>query len=403
MSNFVCHVREGLDAKQRRRWHEACEGKAIYEHENEPYCVLHLPRKDKQAKFEQALGSKLARKDYNVRGAYFPHDVKRFKGHEFDADENFAGAIFRGHANFRKTIFRGEADFSRAIFDGEADFRRATFEGSVEFKEPTASWYPSGSERYSFNARVNFSMATFEKRARFIGHRLFDTRQKRVTFRDALIEKPENFSLDGVALRPSWFIDANVQRFRFTNVKWPPLENRRKDAIDAEVDAIGDRRDVNTQDKERRKDLLAVLARTCRELSANAEDNRDYTNANEFHYWSMEAVRKQGWSRSWPIITLYWVLSGYGVRAVRAFWVLFGICVAFAVSYTLLGLPELKNFWTALGYSLGALARLNLIPRPDPATYPVFQFLVIVEGLLGPLQIALLVLAIRRKVMRSGS
>jgi len=47
---------------------------------------------------------------------------------------------------------------------------------------------------------------------------------------------------------------------------------------------------------------------------------------------------------------------------------------------------------------LGAVARLN--PEPRPTEPGLFQSLVIVEGLLGPLQIALLALAVRRKVMR---
>jgi hypothetical protein len=49
-------------------------------------------------------------------------------------------------------------------------------------------------------------------------------------------------------------------------------------------------------------------------------------------------------------------------------------------------------------YSLSALVRLN--PRPQSEELNWFQTLVTVEGILGPLQIALLVLAIRRKVMR---
>jgi hypothetical protein len=49
-------------------------------------------------------------------------------------------------------------------------------------------------------------------------------------------------------------------------------------------------------------------------------------------------------------------------------------------------------------YSLGAVARLNPEPRPDGPN--LFQFLVIGEGLVGPLQLGLLFLAIRRQVMR---
>jgi hypothetical protein len=133
----------------------------------------------------------------------------------------------------------------------------------------------------------------------------------------------------------------------------------------------------------------------------------------------MDAARKGNWSffkdltwrdllkwESWPAIarhfglitTLYWALSGYGVRAARAFWVLVVICAAFAALYMMFGPPKLQDLGQAVVYSLGAVARLN--PEPRPTEPGLFQFLVIVEGLLGPLQIALLLLAIRRKVMR---
>ena len=49
-------------------------------------------------------------------------------------------------------------------------------------------------------------------------------------------------------------------------------------------------------------------------------------------------------------------------------------------------------------YSLSALARLN--SRPPSEELDLFNTLVIIEGIIGPLQIALFVLAVRRKVMR---
>jgi len=143
----------------------------------------------------------------------------------------------------------------------------------------------------------------------------------------------------------------------------------------------------------------------------NAEENREYPTANEFHYWSMEAQRKEGWSRIGFVATLYWALSGYGERPRRAFWVLVGIWLVFAALYLLLA--DTAPFWVfsasdvwqgidyarqAGVYSVTALARLN--PEPKPEELGWFQTLVTLEGILGPLQIALFLLAVRRKVMR---
>ena len=142
----------------------------------------------------------------------------------------------------------------------------------------------------------------------------------------------------------------------------------------------------------------------------NAEENRDFPTANEFQYWSMEAQRKEGWSRLGLIATLYWALSGYGERPLKAFGVLMGIYAVFAVLYMLLpsspfsvlSASDVCEYSGCIGqaaaYSLSALARL--LPAEPKLSPGLFQFLVTFEGLLGPLQIALFLLAVRRRVMR---
>jgi hypothetical protein len=142
----------------------------------------------------------------------------------------------------------------------------------------------------------------------------------------------------------------------------------------------------------------------------NAEENREFPTANEFHYWSMEAQRKEGWSRLGFIATLYWASSGYGERPWRALGVLLGLCGAFAAIYMLLPSSPFSAFsysevceyagciGQAAAYSLSALARLT--PTEPKLSPGLFQVLVTLEGLLGPLQIALFLLAVRRKVMR---
>jgi hypothetical protein len=265
-------------------------------------------------------------------------------------------------------------------------------------------------------------------------------------------------------LRPGWFVNADVRKVDFTNVKWYGMPGGIEGTLVEEIDALKARgvKWAHTR-----------LAQACRRLSANAEDNREYPLANEFHYWSTDALRKESWDDFTPIrknwlrverryglittlrwvwrvrsrrrlsrprgqfgliTTLYWALSGYGVRAGRAFGVLVIVWAVFAILYMLLGQRELRVFspevwWLpsilagfpafvpseldlfsvrsigqgmrhigqAMVYSLSTLARLNPEPKPHPG---LFQFLVTIEGILGPLQIALLALAIRVKVMR---
>ena len=134
---------------------------------------------------------------------------------------------------------------------------------------------------------------------------------------------------------------------------------------------------------------------------------------------------RETWKRIWDrepfglINTMYGALCGYGVRPLKAFVVLISMSLLFAVFYScpwfeaphslqaFEGLPfgvywggpldYLGYFLRTEIYSIGALARLNPEPKPTPG---LFQALVIIAGILGPVQIALFLLAVRRKVMR---
>jgi hypothetical protein len=153
-----------------------------------------------------------------------------------------------------------------------------------------------------------------------------------------------------------------------------------------------------------------LLAKDCRALSINAEENRDYPTANEFHYWSMEAQRKEipgSAFAPWKLIWWYWLLSGYSERHVRAVVWLVVILVGFAALYMLLGLVEVQENTPAglLGagleaivYSLGVMTRLGTDSQSSESV--LVRSLIILEGVLGPFQIALFALALRRRFMR---
>ena len=221
-------------------------------------------------------------------------------------------------------------------------------------------------------------------------------------FAGSWIEQSGVLIFSTVQLHPGWFIDVDVSKVNFTDVRWHGMPGGPKGTLNQEIDAT----QRNYASLQRFPETpYKLIAQACRKLSAKAEENREYPLANEFHYWSMDALRKESLSRLGLIGILYWALSGYGVRAALAFGVLVAMWAAFTTLYILVDPAEFTNFAQGLGYiaqaavySLLALVRLNPEPRPeDPG---VFQFLVGLEGILGPLQIALLALAIRRKVMR---
>ena len=361
------------------RFRSACWDLGFYgEAEGKKYCVLHFPGKEKETdgSFREAVDEKLTTQRLDFSGVYFPSVT--LAGFEFEDEVDFTGATFSGDANFSEATFSVVANFSRATFSVVANFFEATFSGVANFSEAT------------FSERVLFSnVKTLPETA--------------LVFREATIGKPDRVSFHSMHLRPSWFVDVDAQKFDFSDVEWFRMTDEQELTIDEEIEALANRRIKSPIS-------LRKLQKACRRLMNNAEENRDYQTANELHYWSMEAQRKEGWRRLGLIATLYWALSGYGERPLRAFFVAVGIWISFAILYLIVGSPELRlvpasGVWQAvehagraLVYSLAAIARLNPEPRPDAPG--LFQFLVTTEGILGPLQIALFALAARRTVMR---
>jgi hypothetical protein len=182
---------------------------------------------------------------------------------------------------------------------------------------------------------------------------------------------------------------------------------------------------------EQGKRLLDIA---CRQLAVNAEENNRYEDASRFRYMAME-TKKLETSRYKRLFTLTWwyrLSSGYGEGWRRGAVILLLIWLLFAWAYTgfsffVTPLPpapvgfvrwerkaqsaeELANptiaedtegekfgGGKALWYSAAVMALQR--PEPKPATNWT-RGLIILETLLGPLQAALLALAIRRKFMR---
>jgi hypothetical protein len=334
-----------------------CEGlPADKKHEGKAYCVLHFPSVDKDlARFKEAIEKKLKEEDFDCRGVYFPK-------------AEFGYATFEGQVNVTGATFEGEADFSSANFKGEADF------SSVNFKEGATFW----------RTQTSYPRTLFR-------------------FRSAVIEKPERFSFHSTNLRPSWFVNVDAQKFDFSDVEWFTSTEGDKLKLEKEIETVWEA----TSASQSRNTNLRILQKACRQLMNNSEENHDYATANEFHYWSMELLRKEGWWRRLGLIgTLYWLLSGYGERPRRAFLVLAGMWTLFAILYVMVA-GSIEHVGQAFLYSLAAMVRLTGVPAMAPLTNllqpsepGLFQVLVTFEGILGPLQIGLLAFAIRRKFMR---
>lgn len=417
-SHFTC------DCEDRAR--SACTNYPFYrEYEKKRYCVLHYPSKEKIADFMPAINSKLSNEDFDFQAVWFPvkvsfinHSFKQdasFRLAVFDEEADFFGATFEGEASFsgakfnriaifQHTTFTRKANFVRSEFGKEAIFLSTTFNGRALFNKAVFDDV-ADFDGATFKAEANFLATTFRSYAKFLSD-ISDppmfSEEADVAFKELLLEKQGHISFHTVTLRPHWFLNVDSRKFDFINVRW--LFRSIKE-------------DVRSLSKLRNSQPYKLLAIAYRHLAVNAEESHRYEEASRFRYLAMDVQRQEAKHgiAFWRLHWWYWLASGYGERIGRAllFWI--AILVAFAVLYTKVGfnqpslnatkevielqdtdgLPLSKS--QALVYSFEVMILQK--PEPKPLTWAA-RSLVGAETILGPLQAALLALAIRRKFMR---
>lgn len=408
-----------------------------------------------KASFNAVVSFHAARFDSKAEFFYIPFKADAHFGFvTFNAGVSFSSATFYAEADFGFTIFNGEAHFHSTRFNAVALFGSATFNAyenkiglpsDVSFYSATFNALANfnattfyvvanfGSAR--FNAKAMFASATFNTEAKFIsaifrkvadfnsavfkdtvrfagneGRRVFRN-QSSLNLQYTRIVKPDHISFHTLSLRPHWFANVDARKFDFTNVEW-------RGSIKQEIEGMSN---LNVLFPHR---LLAV---TYRHLAVNAEENHRYDEASNLRYAAMDARRRESWLgfAPWRLSWWYWAASGYGERVFRAFLALLGVWMLFAWLYTQpnINWPYINpnigfahqlragdmattnhnetvgplEFLDALAYSAGVITLQK--PEPRPATR-LRRGLIIIETILGPLQAALLALAIRRKFMR---
>jgi hypothetical protein len=221
----------------------------------------------------------------------------------------------------------------------------------------------------------------------------------------AWIKKPEHMSFHAISLKPSWFVRVDARRFEFIDVNW------QLPWIEQEIEAL------RVRDNPYPHRTLSIAQRG---LAVNAEENHRYEEASRFRYVAMDTMRLEAWLglAPWKLSWWYWLASGYGERPFQALMVLVCILLLSGLLYTRVGFARWEprmaaeadvatakkddvgaplRFNRALTYSAGVMTLQK--PEPRPATTAA-QTVVLLETILGPVQAALLALAIRRKFMR---
>jgi uncharacterized protein YjbI with pentapeptide repeats len=151
---------------------------------------------------------------------------------------------------------------------------------------------------------------------------------------------------------------------------------------------------------------VAVLYRALRK---SREDAKDEPGAADFYYGEMEMRRHDrrgkghatgGWSRglvSRGVLTAYWLVSGYGLRAWRS---LAALAVVMAVSagvFRLWGFTHSISYWKSLLFAFRSTLSLTDAQVNLTAWGGLFQAIL---RLTGPVLLALTLLALRGRVKR---
>jgi uncharacterized protein YjbI with pentapeptide repeats len=349
-----------------------------------------------------------------------------FVGVQFD-EVDFSDTTFTGDADFKETKFRGSADFGAARLKANAFFNDTEFEKNAYFNDvkflnnEEREGIPPEAIASSRDRVVAFDKAKFKDAVAF-GSVEFDS-QVNLRFMDTTFEQPDRVSFQDVNLRPIWFASVDPRPLHFIKVHWNKLYRRK--FIAAEIKTLEDQ-GIDTP--------YESLEIVCGQLAVNAEENSRYGEAARFRFIANKARSRGTWHNliknpseweSWinlnPLLWIYGFVSGYGERAWQAALVLVSICFIFAAIFYFgqrdgvwwrlstadTGTstadqpaeqkPILRDFKEAVIYSAAVLTLQK--PEPLPANKRAKTF-VLLETVLGPIQAALLALAIRRKFMR---
>jgi hypothetical protein len=150
-----------------------------------------------------------------------------------------------------------------------------------------------------------------------------------------------------------------------------------------------------------------ILTGIYRALRKGREDGKDEPGAADFYYGEMEMRRQGGRGASahrtvaraerW-ILTAYWLVSGYGLRASRALAVLAATIALLAIPLALWGFEPDRSYGQSVLF--GAQSSVSFFRAPDAPLTDTGSIVEMLLRLAGPLLFGLAVLSLRGRVRR---
>jgi hypothetical protein len=378
----------------------------------------------------------------------------------FERDAFFAGAGFDGAASFTEATFAGRAEFGQVRIAGHGYFTGATFAGDANFAEATllgdayfgaatfrrarrlgplavagrlvlddclfaervsievaaaavsgqATTFAAGAHLRVCRAEIALDNADFARPSTLSG----STTMRLGSGHDAGGDDPRPqplprlVSLRGAHVAALALSDLDLAACRFfgahgleslsieANCVWlhGPSERRSREMLAEEhLWRAGDK------SSDLRPLQIAALYRALRKAR---EDGKDEAGASDLYFGEMEMRRHGAAKRSDRLVlTLYYLISGYGLRAGRALGTLLLAVLAASLGLWEWGFEDAPSYTRALFVAVESTS--SLLRTPDThgleATY-AGEVIQIVLRLLGPLLLGLALLAVRARVRR---
>lgn len=363
-----------------------------------------------------------------------------FERAEIIGPVRFDDMVFGGRAVFDHTRFAGQARFIGTEFRGETRFHDATFLGTVHFDDVRAGVLELVNARFEKRAWIGPLIAEEVNlaRVRCAAMTEVDVRVDRLNTRLARFEEGVVIRADGGAvfaeqtrfgapsliagtgalpiLRSLRATDVSNLELADVDLRWcafagahrldqlrlagrcpfgrPPRGWRTSRRTIAEEAAWREWPTDRPADWELESVDPERMANVYRSLRKAFEDSKNEPGAGDFYYGEMEMRRH---SAETPraergILAVYWLLSGYGQRAARAIAALLVVIVVVGVLLAVWGQPPAD----AARIAVGAV----VLREPGAELTEAGQWTVMVARVLGPVLLALAVLAVRARVKR---
>jgi Pentapeptide repeats (9 copies) len=405
-----------------------------------------------EATFEVAKATSAARVVF-VR-ARFDADA-RFRGAIFSADAHFGEASFGGRADFDTASFEHEASFVRARFERAQYFGPllaveqlaldgAAFGASVQIVfsgdrlSCTRTTFSAGAKLWVRWAEISLDEADLVAPAVLNGLLGANLLLKEDRLREWIAAKPEArtrtpearlVSLNGTNVKNLILVNVDLRACRFGEasdldqlrvqgslefesphgLRW----TRRRAVAEEHIwrarrgqrgwypAACQPPEWLDKREKFEESPSPRTIGSIYRALRKRLEDSKDEPGAADFYYGEMEMRRAAGppWAEG-VVLWLYWLVSGYGLRASRA---LIALAITIALGGVLLGLfgfdAEKHPDDGALLFA--AESSISLLRPPDTKNLTAVGHVVqIVLRLAGPLFFGLALLSLRGRVKR---